>query len=390
MREVFISYKSGCNDATIAEELYQRLVAAGITCWMAPKDIPFGSDYDDCIVEAIETCKVMLVVFSHDTLKSRYVYEEVRIAYDKERDIIRFKLDDTQLKGKWNLRLGAKQWIEVSDDYQKSIPELIAALHKKLGKIDDSRVTQNIFIDAPTEPNTIPVTPDVLNYTVNGVSFKMIRVEGGAFMMGATPEQGDDARDDEKPPHQVTLSTYHIGETQVTQELWQAVMGSNPSRFKGDMHRPVDSVSWEDCQKFITRLNKVTRRRFRLPTEAEWEFAARGGNKSKGYKYAGSNNLDEVAWYAYNTSKETQPVGRTKGNELGLYDMSGNVWEWCQDWYGQYSSKPQSNPKSSSSGYYRVSRGGSWGNSATHCRVAYRFLNTPSGTESSLGLRLAL
>ena len=155
--------------------------------------------------------------------------------------------------------------------------------------------------------------------------------------MSGTSEQGSEAESDEKPTHNVTLSSYYICKYEVTQALWRAVMGSNPSYFKGD-NLPVESVSWNDCQTFINRLNSYTGRNFRLPTEAEWEFAARGGNYSRHYKYSGSNYIGDVAWYGDNSGNRTHPVGTKQANELGLYDMSGNVWEWCSDWYGSYSS----------------------------------------------------
>lgn len=207
--------------------------------------------------------------------------------------------------------------------------------------------------------------------------------------MGATPEQGSDAGDSEKPAHCVTLSSFHIGKFEVTQEEWAVVMGSNPSYFKGDK-LPVEMVSWDDCQEFIRKLNAKTGMKFRLPTEAEWEYAARGGNKSQGCKYAGSNNIENVAWYWDNYVKDTHQVGTKQPNELGLYDMSGNVWEWCQDWEGNYSSSAQTNPKGSSAGSNRVNRGGSWYNIASHCRVSDRNGSTPDLRYYTLGLRLAL
>ena len=164
--------------------------------------------------------------------------------------------------------------------------------------------------------------------------------------------------------------------------------GSNPSFLKGD-NLPVDWASWNDCQEFIVKLNELTGQMFRLPTEAEWEYAARGGIKSKGYKYAGSNNLDAVAWYDGNSARTTHPVGQKSPNELGLYDMSGNVWECCQDLYGSYSSRSQTNPSGASSGSYRVFRGGSWYLDAWSCRVLCRYCY-PSSTSYDLGLRLAL
>ena len=226
-------------------------------------------------------------------------------------------------------------------------------------------------------------------FTVNGVSFEMVRVEGGTFTMGATAEQGSDADSDEKPTHQVTLSSYSIGKTEVTQALWQAVMGSNPSNFKGS-NLPVEEVSWEDCQTFIRKLNALTGKNFRLPTEAEWEFAARGGNNSRGYKYSGSNTLSNVAWYDDNSSNKTHPVATKAPNELGIYDMSGNVYEWCNDWYDDYTSASQTNPTGPNSELYRVGRGGSWRGNARYCRVSSRYCSAPELCDTARGLRLAL
>lgn len=240
-------------------------------------------------------------------------------------------------------------------------------------------------------------------YTVNGVSFNMVEVEGGTFTMGATAEQGDDAFENEKPTHQVTLSNYSIGATEVTQELWQAVMGSNPSYFQSsnnsaygeNLQRPVERVSWNDCQEFITKLNQMTGKNFRLPTEAECEYAARGGNKSQGYKYSGSNTIDDVAWYRDNTLgpagyRTTQTVGTKAPNELGLYDMSGNVGEWCQDLWGGYSSEAQINPTGPASGSLRVIRCG-FCDPPRYCRVSYRHVGGhPDMRALHVGLRLAL
>ncbi len=231
-------------------------------------------------------------------------------------------------------------------------------------------------------------------FRVKGVEFKMIKVEGGTFSMGATSEQGSYVDDDAKPVHSVTLSDYYIGETEVTQELWEAVMGSNPSRFKGNDQRPVEMVSWDDCQEFIKELNRLTGKEFRLPTEAEWEYAARGGKYSKDYvyKYSGSKNVDEVAWCSYNSRDETHPVKTKKANKLGLYDMSGNVYEWCNDRYNEnyYRNSPQTNPIGSSEGASRVFRGGCFGDVDKHVCVSYRYSGSPGPRYDHYGLRLAL
>ena len=221
--------------------------------------------------------------------------------------------------------------------------------------------------------------------TIGG--FEMVFVEGGTFTMGATAEQGSDAYSNESPTHSVTLSSYYIGRYEVTQAQWRAVMGSNPSRFTGD-NLPVEQVTWNDVQEFITKLNQRTGKTFRLPTEAEWEYAARGGNKSKGYKYSGSNTIGDVAWYCNNSSDTTHPVGQKAPNELGIYDMTGNVYEWCQDWYGSYSADSQTNPTGPSSGSYRVLRGGGWSSNARYCRVSYRSYDNPVNWGSTYGFRL--
>ena len=227
-----------------------------------------------------------------------------------------------------------------------------------------------------------------LTFTVDGVSFTMVYVPAGTFTMGATSEQGSDAWEYEIPTHNVTLNSYYIGQTEVTQALWKAVMGSTPSYYQGDQ-LPVESVSWYDCQEFIMRLNSKTGKQFRLPTEAEWEYAARGG-QSGGTKYAGSNDINSIAWYDNNATNEPHNVATKSPNSLGIYDMSGNVCEWCQDWYGDYSSSSQTNPKGPSNGYFRVNRGGSWSYDAGGCRVSFRGLNSPSDGYDNFGLRLVL
>ena len=223
-----------------------------------------------------------------------------------------------------------------------------------------------------------------------GVKLELVGVEPGSFMMGSPSNES--GRDDDEKQHRVTLSKgFWMGKYEVTQEQWQAVMGSNPSRFKGSRN-PVEQVSWNACQEFIKKLNAKIggEGRFRLPTEAEWEYAARGGNRSRGYKYAGGNDAGSVGWYRDNSGRKTHPVGQKAANELGLYDMSGNVWEWCQDWYGDYPSGSVTDPDGASSGSYRVYRGGCWLDSAGALRAAYRNRGRPTFTDLNLGFRLCL
>jgi formylglycine-generating enzyme required for sulfatase activity/serine/threonine protein kinase len=224
---------------------------------------------------------------------------------------------------------------------------------------------------------------------------QMVFVKGGAFTMGCTGEQGRNCDSDEKPAHQVTVRDFYIGKYEVTQKQWRAVMGSDPPelRFKGCDDCPVERVSWNDIQEFIKKLNQKTGKKYRLPTEAEWEFAARGGSAGSPTRYSGSNNIDDVAWYSENSNSKTHPVGRKKPNELGLYDMSGNVWEWCEDdWHNNYNGAPTDGRAwiDSPRGSGRVLRGGSWYGHAQYCRVSNRSSRTPDNRSYSLGFRLAL
>ena len=267
--------------------------------------------------------------------------------------------------------------------------------------------------EASTEACATTEFPPIVveTITVNGVSFNMIRVEGGTFTMGSVYDPYDGITDyaDENPAHSVTLTTYSIGETEVTQELWKAVMGSDSPASWGEYtgndvyypQRPAEFISWDDCQTFISTLNELTGKNFRLPTEAEWEYAARGGNRSEGYMYSGSDDVGEVAWYygnhvAVDQKTNTHDVKTKSPNELGIYDMSGNVLEWCNDWYDDdyYGNSPNNNPQgpnqAPTSTNHRVCRGGGWGHEAEFCRVAKRFSLEQEEYGSNYGFRLCL
>jgi formylglycine-generating enzyme required for sulfatase activity len=311
----------------------------------------------------------------------------------------------------------------LEDEYDKSpakSAEMVDALLLVLrGKIIQPIVeppspppVQPIII--PTQP-TSPSAQSVPKVISDPIAGEMVFVQGGTFKMGGTPEQGDDCRDNEKPVHDVTISDFYIGKYPVTQGQWAQVMGNNqyPSYFGKDLavaernKLPVEQVSWNYIQQFIASLNRQTGKKYRLPTEAEWEYAARGGNKSKGYKYSGSNNIREVAWYYENAGDKilddkswddgkvrsnnncTHPVGTKLPNELGIHDMSGNVWEWVNDGYGPYSENAETNPQGPS-GSGRVDRGGGWGSDAFYCRVSYRYDCYPDDRHSGIGFRLVL
>jgi formylglycine-generating enzyme required for sulfatase activity len=253
-----------------------------------------------------------------------------------------------------------------------------------------------VVVDDPQQPHVVSALlrregEDRL-VTVGSVTFTMIPVKGGTFQMGATKEQTGEARKDEKPVHTVTLDNFQIGETEVSQALWREVMGSNPSTYKGN-DLPVTNVTWEDCQEFIKKLNERTGKQFRLPTEAEWEFAARGGTASKGYMFSGSDEVRSVAWHNRDSNRDRHngpyAIKSKDPNELGIYDMSGNVNEWCQDWFGDYTADPQTNPQGPATGKEHVYRGGSWWYYGMSCRVSRRNSGVKD-VRGVIGLRLAM
>lgn len=238
---------------------------------------------------------------------------------------------------------------------------------------------------APEPPKAEP-PPEIIVENHNGINLELIRVEGGTFLMGG---QDNEAQENEKPVHEVKVDSFYIGKYPVTQVQYRKIMNNNPSHFRGD-NLPVEQVSWDDALEFCHRLSDQTGKTYRLPTEAEWEYAARGGQKTRGYKYAGSNNLDTVAYHTSIGGGTTRSVGSKNANELGLYDMSGNVREWCQDWYDDkyYAISPERNPKGPEMGTKRVLRGGSWDTGPVYCQVAFRHYKTPDSRSYRYGFRV--
>ena len=282
---------------------------------------------------------------------------------------------------------------DVESSYSSALVMLLLDCSSVMDEnFDELKTAANSFIERMQNYNTIPGM-----FTVNGISFQMVAIEGGTFTMGVDSAMVDAgiASVDELPAHEVTLEPYSIGQTEVTQELWQAVMGNNPSGFTGDPQRPVEQVSWDDCQEFIARLNAITGKNFRLPTEAEWEYAARGANKSSGYLYDGSDNVDDVAWYYTNSyvvgndspDFGTHAVATKHSNEMRIYDMSGNVMEWCNDMYLPYDTE---DAESGSTLNRRVIRGGCWFSLPVDCRTTGRDYQSAGMRTYTIGLRLAL
>ena len=418
-KDIFISYSRKDKDKIL--NLLSALEAYKIKYWLDTSEIDYSDTFPDRIANAIDNADSVLFICTENSLNSAYCKKELNYARINDKKICAVFLDGIVPRQGWfaleysnvncvnytDKSQVDKLMQELEDAYQPEAAEarrqeLEAAKEAAIQRVREEferKMQQAAEAAARKERERLEKEKEerketVLTFTVKGVSFKMIKVEGGTFTMGATAEQGKDAYDNERPAHQVTLTDYYIGQTQVTQALWKAVMGDNPSKFTGD-NLPVEQVSWKDCQIFIEKLNSMLSKelggkRFALPTEAQWEYAARGGNQSKGYTYAGSKEIDDVAWCIHNSGKQTHPVAQKRPNELGLYDMSGNVWEWCQDWYGNYSSNAQTNPQGPARGTNRVFRGGSWRYFTEYCRVSYRWGYKPGDRIYFLGLRLCL
>ena len=357
------------------------------------------ADYD---IERLESNRTYVLTLLNNNLQQAQQSQTLTIKYMPTNATV--LVDNKMVKGtngvaQTTLPVGQHSFVVVCDGYESeegmvklkasATSNIQITLTKEAVAIQQNIVSQPAVAQQPVVQAPIANSDNITIPVKDGISIDMVRVEAGTFTMGATAEMKN-TEDSEKPTHRVTLTNdYYIGKYEVTQALWQAVMGDDPSYFKGD-NLPVEAVTWDDCQEFIGKLNRITGKTFRLPTEAEWEYAARGGNKSRGYQYSGSNNPSNVAWYDDNSGDKTHAVGTKQPNELGIYDMSGNVWEWCQDWYETYSSSSQVNPTGANSGSCRVVRGVSWYNNARDCRLSLRGSNTPDFRSSNLGLRLVL
>lgn len=419
-KKIFISYKHYNEklnniDEKVARILYDKLKSAGFECWMDKMNMPVVTEsWINNIVTAIEKCDLVVMVVSKFSQESKTIrLKELSVIADNNKPIIPFRIDKSKLLPEFQWEMSRIQWVEAWDDYENKIEELISKMRLQLGDPKDptpkvqkqvdvspvinnsseeriAGIKNNALLNSNTNKNTQSLRIEM--FMVDGVKFRMIYVKGGEFMMGAN-EQDYESRDNEKPAHKVILSDYWIGETQVTQELWQAVMGNNPSCFKGEK-LPIEQVSWNDCQLFISKLNELTGQHFCLPTEAQWEYAARGGHlgKANDYKYSGSQKIADVAWYVRNSSLKTHQIATKKSNELGLFDMSGNVCEWCQDGYMRYKKNMQKNPtgREDIGSIFHVYRGGSWHQAASNCRITSRSCSSPLVSYNYIGLRLAL
>ena len=351
--------------------------------WFDVDGVDGGDDFEDKIMLAIEESSHVLFALSDNSLKSEWAKLEVMYAKNVGKRVIPVLLNGAKLRGWFLFRFGCIDCIDSTNPIQvkKLVKNLSVWVNNKGEKAPKLHVAvQN------TESETIKKRC----FTIGGVPFEMVAVEGGTFKMGVSDEQmGPDTYEDASPQHDVVLRDFYIGETVVTQELYHVVMGYNPSEFASGSQRPVDSVSFDDCLRFIEKLNALTGENFKLPSEAQWEYAARGGKFSKGFKYSGNDDIFEIAWFRRNSENSTQSVKMRNPNELGIYDMTGNVCEWCSDYYSDYPAGLVTEPIVKE-GVLRVLRGGSWRSRASNCELYVRFGSMPGFRCDSYGFRLAL
>jgi len=358
---------------------------ADVTIWFDGEIEP-GAEWNKTIKTHLRKADIILLLVSMDALASDYFYDdemqEALARHDQQQAIV---IPIILRTCDWEDELGHLQALP------KDGKPVTAWTHEDDAYTDIVRGVKRSIKDIRSRRKEKVAKIAMLPMSIKELLRDMIHVQGGTFEMGS-----NNGRDNEKPVHTVTLDDFKIGKYLITQAQYQAVMGGNSSHFKGDEKRPVETVSWDDAQDFIQKLNEITDENFRLPIEAEWEFAARGGTKSKGYKYAGGDDIDKVAWYyknSYEKGKDhlnfgTNPVGTKAPNELNIYDMNGNVWEWCEDWYGEYSSKARNNQRGPRNGSARVLRGSSWSSRMLCCHVSYRRNRTPTCHKNNIGFRI--
>lgn len=413
--DIFISYAS--SDSSTAHQMCKELEDHGIKCWIAPRDIIAGEEYATLIEKAIIHSKVFLIVCSRSSMQSRWVIGELNIAFNEGKRIAPISIDNTALEGSFRLMLNQLHIIPYGKSFLHEISAILGtdiikspekAKHLKGAILLAAAVVAAGIISLlalrPDNPHDItPLiseTDTTLTISIGDHTLKMIAIEGGSFLMGTNNSNEQDP----KPMHKVTISKkFYLSETEVTQGFWKAIMGDLPGEFSGNM-KPVEGCSWKECQVFIRRLSSLCGKTFRLPTEAEWEYAAKGGVHNSAFSYSGSDAIDDVAWHMWNSKNKTQDVKGKAPNRLGLYDMSGNVEEWCEDWYGIYSPEDQTDPIRSdiqkTEWNYRILRGGSYLTDDISCLTTYRSCNHPISDErqkngnsmdyAGIGLRLAM
>lgn len=428
--DVFISYSS--QDKEAAQAICHTLEQNEIMCWMAPRDIPPGSEYGDLIDEAIKKASVVVVLFSETAATSLWVKGELNIAFEEQKVIIPFRLDKTPLQGQNRLILNQKHWIDAYPDYKTKFNDLVSAVAQSIGKSFNNYTGNTYKVQKDYKKYIFggvatamilgaiailsPITKsstDTYIYNHNGLHLniakislsqsealtsildKMVFVEGGDFVMGNNYKDTDNLTEQDslsKNPHNVSLSNFYISKYELTQKEWEAFFSIEGKYIEYGENKAIDMLSWEDAQLFCNTLTSITGIEFSLPTEAQWEYAARGGQKSKGHIFSGHTfDIREVAWTSYDELISGHEIGGKRSNELGLYDMTGNVSEWCKDYYAEYDTASVINPHGPQTGIYRVIRGGDFRiQNFYDMKTTTRYYASPFVNRKATGLRLVI
>ncbi|MCM1178119.1 MAG: SUMF1/EgtB/PvdO family nonheme iron enzyme [Bacteroidales bacterium] len=430
--DVFISYSS--KKKTAAQAVLHLLEQNGIRCWMAPRDIPPGAEYGDLIDDAIKHCKVMVVLFSEYAATSHWVKGEMNIAFEEQKIIIPVRLDKTPLRGQNRVILNQKHWIDAYPDYEIKFSELLTAVANSIGKAHDieenevnvkfSRKAIAKWLNVILLPILLTVIACVTYPLLRGVFHlykydreglhictrslsseqetamtsildNMVLVEGGSFMMGNNPMHSDYFTGQDSlsvNPHKVTLDNFYVCKYEVTQKEWKAFMDLDGRCIDDGENKAMDMLSWEDAVAFTEKLSELSGLDFALPSEAQWEYAAKGGQCSKGHVFSGHNyDATEVAWTSFDSLTSSHEVGGKRANELGLYDMTGNVSEWCKDYFAPYQVVELMNPEGPETGLNRVYRGGDFRmQNFFDMKTTTRYYDSPFVNRRGTGLRLVI
>ena len=430
--DVFISYSS--QDMEAAQAICHVLEQNEIRCWMAPRNIPPGSDYGDVIDDAIKSCKAVVILYSEKAASSPWVTGELNVAFEEQKTIIPFRLDKTPLKGQTRVMLNQRHWIDAYPDYKTKFNDLVKAVALAVGKdvrLDPTPIKPSEHLKKYKKPIIFGIIAAIalgliivlypfiarqmhsyvydkkgLHVNKKGLTSQqedaltsilddMVLVDGGTFVMGNTPEMEDYLTEQDSlsvNPHEVELDNYYICKYEVTQKQWRAFLPTDGKCLVDGDNTAMDKLSWEDAKAFADTLSAITGLLFALPTEAQWEFAARGGNKTHRYVFSGHAwDATEVGWTSFEELTSAHEVGGKRYNELGIYDMTGNVFEWCNDFYEPYSLERQANPQGPSKGSNHVLRGGDFRiDNLNDLKVSTRYYDAPFVNRKGAGLRLVI
>ena len=429
--DVFISYSS--QDMEAAQAICHVLEQNEIRCWMAPRNIPPGSDYGDVIDDAIKSCKVVVILYSEKAASSPWVTGELNVAFEELKTIIPFRLDKTPLKGQTRVMLNQRHWIDAYPDYKTKFNDLVKAVALAIGKdiqLDPTPVKPSEHLKKYKKPIIfgiiaafvlaliIVLYPFIarqmhsygydkqgLHVNIKGLTNQqedaltsilddMVLVDGGYFVMGNTPEMEDYLTEQDSlsaNPHEVELDNFYICKYEVTQKQWRAFLPTEGRCIVDGDNTAMDMLSWEDAKTFADSLSAITGLQFALPTEAQWEFAARGGTKSHHYVFSGNDDATEVGWTSFEGLTSAHEVGGKRYNELGLFDMTGNVFEWCIDYFDLYSQQKDVNPQGPSKGINHVLRGGDFRiDNLYDMKTTTRYFDSPFVNRRGAGVRLVI